>query len=290
MFKPKKGDNEGFLTAAWGPPGWMFLHCIAQNYPWEPSKEQKRNYYNFFKTTGFVLPCRYCRESYQKFIEEPETKLSMNTMKNRFTLAKWLYLVHNKVNKKLDVKEIPPFKEIWSRYESYRSKCTKTPEKVVKKGCTDPLKGYRKKCVINIIPVDENGKEVKQITNFGKTKKEIKLISIKRSTISGKKLTATFNINGRNKVIHFGNASAQQFIIHKNIIRRNRFIFRHYKDLKTNNPIRAGYLSMFILWNKPSLQASITDYRRRLSIYNRTGKFPTKISGYVSPSKKSKYQ
>jgi hypothetical protein len=47
---------------------------------------------------------------------------------------------------------------------------------------------------------------------------------------------------------------------------------------------------MFVLWNKPSLQASIADYKRRLGIYNRTGKFPTQIPGYKSPGKKSKYQ
>jgi hypothetical protein len=44
---------------------------------------------------------------------------------------------------------------------------------------------------------------------------------------------------------------------------------------------------MFILWNKKSLQASISDYRRRLGIYNRTGKFPTNISGYKKPGQSS---
>ena len=71
---------------------------------------------------------------------------------------------------------------------------------------------------------------------------------------------------------------------HKNIKRRNNYIFRHHKDLKTGDPTRAGYLSMFVLWNKPSLAISIRDYRRRLGIYNRTGKFPTKITGYTSKS------
>ena len=77
---------------------------------------------------------------------------------------------------------------------------------------------------------------------------------------------------------------------HKNIQRRNRYIFRHYKDLKTKNPTKAGYLSMFVLWNKPTIASSISDYRRRLNIFNKTGKFPTKIPGYKSPGKKSKYQ
>ena len=101
---------------------------------------------------------------------------------------------------------------------------------------------------------------------------------------------ATFETNGRQKVIHFGAAGASDFTKHHDIKRRNRYIFRHHKDLGTGNPARAGYLSMFVLWNKPSLSASIADYRRRLNIYNKTGKFPTKISNYRSPGKSKKYQ
>lgn len=125
-----------------------------------------------------------------------------------------------------------------------------------------------------------------QFHSFGLTKKNnIKLVSIKRSTKKDKKLMATFEIGGRKKVVHFGASGMSDFTKNKNIIRRNRYIFRHHKDLNTKDPARAGYLSMFILWNKKSLQASIRDYRRRLGIYNRTGKFPTKITGYKSPSK-----
>jgi len=75
------------------------------------------------------------------------------------------------------------------------------------------------------------------------------------------------------------------FTIHKDKERRERYISRHKKDLKTKDPMKPGYLSMFILWNKPSLRASLADYKRRLGVYNRTGKFPIKISG----SKKLKF-
>jgi len=122
------------------------------------------------------------------------------------------------------------------------------------------------------------------LNRFGKKagKKTIKLISIKRSNKSGKKLMATFETNGRKKVIHFGQASASDYTKHHDRTRRNRYIFRHLKDYRTGDPSRAGFLSMFVLWNKPSLQASIADYKRRLNAYNRTGKFPTNISGYKS--------
>jgi hypothetical protein len=202
-------------------------------------------------------------------------------MKSRVTLVKWLYLIHNKVNEKLNISTAPTLKEVWNKYESFRSKCTKSPEIVekIKTGCLDPLKGYRKKCVINVVEVDERGNEF----GFGKkvkssSKKQIKLVSVKKSNRSGKKLMATFEIKNKKRIIHFGFSGMSDNTKHKNKERRNRYISRHRKDLGTGDPTRAGYLSMFILWNKNTLSASIADYRRRLATYNRTGKFPTKIN------------
>jgi hypothetical protein len=280
-MEKKEGDDTGMQTRVWGPAGWIFLHSIAQNYPWEPTAEKKEYYKLFFRLIGEVLPCRYCRESYQHFIKEQGTCLDDSVLKDRKTLTTWLYKIHNKVNKKLGYKFIPTLKETWDKYESYRSKCTKSPEilEKIQKGCLDPLKGYRKKCIFKVINVDSNGEPIKKL-HFGKPKgssKKIKLVSIKKSNKSGKKLMATFETNGRKKVIHFGAAGMSDFTKHHDRERRNRYITRHSKDLRTGNPARAGYLSMFVLWNKPSLQASIRDYKRRLGIYNKTGKFPKKI-------------
>ena len=38
---------------------------------------------------------------------------------------------------------------------------------------------------------------------------------------------------------------------------------RHEKDLETKNPLRAGYLSYYLLWNKSTLGASIADYKKK---------------------------
>jgi len=276
-FKEKPGDDTGMQTRVWGPAGWLFLHSIAQNYPWKPTMEQQENYLNFFKLIGNVLPCRYCRESYQEFILQPDTKLEISVLKSRVSLVKWLYEIHNKVNKKLGLSCKDTLKQVWDKYESFRSKCTKSPEVVekVKKGCLDPLKGFRKKCVIDIIKVDKDGNAFGKKKNSDKIK--IKLLSIKKSTKKGKKLMAKFNINGRSRLIHFGAAGMSDYTRHKDKARRKRYITRHLKDLKTNDPSRAGFLSMYVLWNKPTLNASIADYRRRLNSYNKTGKFPTKI-------------
>jgi hypothetical protein len=227
------------------------------------------NYLNFFKNTGNVLPCKYCRESYKEYINEPSTRLNMNTMKSRETLTQWLYDIHNKVNDKLSVKERPSFEQVWKKYESFRSKCYKTVKTADKKGCTTAMNGVKKRCVIKVVD---------STSSFGKPKKTIKLVSIKRSKTPGKKYTATFQINKRTKRINFGAKGMSDYTIHKDSERKKRYIKRHSKDLKTNDPTRAGYLSMFILWNKKSLKASIADYKRRLSVYNRTGKFKKTLS------------
>ena len=85
--------------------------------------------------------------------------------------------------------------------------------------------------------------------------------------------------NGNMKEIKrkFGAFGMSDYTIHKDTERRNRYISRHKKDLRTNDPTRPGFLSMYILWNKKEYSASVSDYKKRLSKYNKTGKFPTSI-------------
>ena len=91
------------------------------------------------------------------------------------------------------------------------------------------------------------------------------LISIKKSSKPEKKMMAIFeNYNtGRQKTIHFGSFGMSDFTIHKNVERKERYLARHRKNENWNNPITAGSLSKWILWNKTSLRASIADYKRR---------------------------
>ena len=110
-------------------------------------------------------------------------------------------------------------------------------------------------------------------------KHKIKLKEIKKLKSGPKKFEAIFEKN--NKIIKrkFGAAGMSDFTIHKDTSRRNNYIKRHTKDLRTNDPTRAGYLSMYILWNKKTFKASLADYKRRLNKYNKTGKFPLKVTG-----------
>ena len=124
------------------------------------------------------------------------------------------------------------------------------------------------------------------------TKNKVVLKSIKKSDRTNKKYKATFTIhkNGKTtqKTTYFGYPSRKDpkndYTRHKNKNRRNKYIWRHMKDTRTGDPTRAGYLSLYVLWNKPTLKSSIVDYKKRLNKYNRTGKFPLNITGYQKPT------
>ena len=128
--------NNGLMTKIWGPSGWEFLHSVSFGYPIEPTEEQKKNYKNFFYSIGNILPCKFCRESYQDFIKN-NIVLTDKDLESRENLTKWLYNLHEKVNNKLKVNYNVSYDDVVERYESYRSKCGKVDKK--KKGCVTPL-------------------------------------------------------------------------------------------------------------------------------------------------------
>jgi hypothetical protein len=94
-----------------------------------------------------------------------------------------------------------------------------------------------------------------------------KLVSIVKSNKQDKKYKATFKLdNNKIKEVHFGQKGASDFTIHKDIDRKNRYLQRHKSDLDTKDPMRAGYLSYYILWNKPTIRESIKDYKNRFNL------------------------
>lgn len=92
---------------------------------------------------------------------------------------------------------------------------------------------------------------------------KLKLISIKKSPRPEKKLRATFSDGTKTD---FGAAGMSDFTKHKNESRKENYIRRHKARENWNNPKTAGALSRWVLWNKPSLQASISDYKRRFNL------------------------
>lgn len=120
-------SNNGLVTKIWGPPSWKFLHCVTYGYPVEPTPEQKKDYKQYFELIAKILPCGACRDSYNKFIHEGDTKLNDTVMNNRNSLTKWFYKLHQKVNKKLNIDYGSTYKNVTQRYEGYRAKDKSKP-------------------------------------------------------------------------------------------------------------------------------------------------------------------
>jgi len=107
----------------------------------------------------------------------------------------------------------------------------------------------------------------------------IKVKSFKKLRGNEKKYEIVFDVDGKTVTRKFGAAGMSDYTKHRDKERRERYISRHTRDLRTKDPTMPGYLSMYILWNKPTVEGSLADYKKRLSVYNKTGKFPTAITG-----------
>lgn len=87
----------------------------------------------------------------------------------------------------------------------------------------------------------------------------VKIVKLERANDGKKKFVATFD-NG--KKVKFGEFGSEDYTIHKDTKRRELYRARHKKDLITNDPMRPGFLSWYILWNQPTIEASVKDYNK----------------------------
>jgi len=172
-------SNDGMLTTVWGPGVWHYLHTMSFNYPVHPTAADKRHYRNFVLELQYVLPCGKCRKNLVKnFKKHP---LTVSHMKSRETFSRYIYELHETVNRMLDKKSGLTYEKVRDRYEHFRARCAKplmklrgckTPSNRTRKtsssetgmtrktngakdkGCVVPLYGNKAKCVLQIVPQD----------------------------------------------------------------------------------------------------------------------------------------
>jgi hypothetical protein len=157
-------SGDGMVTKIWGPIMWTALHTISFNYPVNPTLDDKKHYKDFIYNLRYVLPCKYCRINLTKNLKQ---KPLLNChMKNRETFSRYIYELHELVNKMLDKKSTLSYCDVRERYEHFRSRCTEENPRIFnfiksqtkkkkEKGCTEPLYGKKSKCIINIVPQED---------------------------------------------------------------------------------------------------------------------------------------
>ena len=106
-----------------------------------------------------------------------------------------------------------------------------------------------------------------------------KLLRIVQSSNKSKKYDAIFMVDDKEKKVSFGASGYRDYtlinnknskfylpkILDRNVV-KDSYIRRHEKNENWNNPLTAGALSRFILWNKKTLSTSIRDYKKRFKV------------------------
>jgi hypothetical protein len=159
---------------------------MSFNYPVSPTPEEKQHYRNFVLELRYVLPCGKCRKNLATNFKK--LPLTMAEMQSRDTFSKYIYDLHETVNKMLDKKSGLSYADVRERYEHFRARCaqpddqtgggkqiaqrrrtskvtnpasktkwsskTKGSSKTKKDeiGCVVPLYGKKARCILQIVP------------------------------------------------------------------------------------------------------------------------------------------
>jgi len=161
--KKHYNSGDGMLTTVWGPSLWHYLHTMSFNYPVNPSTHDKKIYKSFIINLQYTLPCKYCRMNLVKNFKH--MPLQRCHMLSRETFSRYVYQLHELVNKMLGKKSGLSYCDVRERYENFRAHCVEDIKKKMftfqktrkqkEKGCTTPLYGKKAKCIIKIVPQEE---------------------------------------------------------------------------------------------------------------------------------------
>jgi hypothetical protein len=159
-------DGDGMLVSVWGPAQWHFLHTMSFNYPIKPTNKDKKHYRDYMLNLVNILPCKHCRENLKKNYKV--FPLTMDCMKDRNSFSRYVYRLHERINKNLGKDSGLTYCDVRERYEHFRARCLdekakkfifkNTRKNNKEKGCTEPLYGKKAKCIIKIVPKEEKCK------------------------------------------------------------------------------------------------------------------------------------
>ena len=147
-------SDNGMQVSVWGPCIWTFLHTVSFNYKLHPTSEEKKQYRDFILSLQYILPCNKCRENLKENFKKHPLKES--DLENRETFSRYIYNLHEIVNKMLKKKSNLTYEDVRDRFENFRARCNKTKKTITHKGCSEPISGnIKSKCIIKIVPKSE---------------------------------------------------------------------------------------------------------------------------------------
>jgi hypothetical protein len=91
--------------------------------------------------------------------------------------------------------------------------------------------------------------------------------TLERATDKKHKWVGVFtDDDGKTRRIAFGDATMEDYTMHKNPLRKENYLQRHRSREDWTNPMTPGALSRFLLWETPNLDEAVRRFRRRFSL------------------------
>jgi hypothetical protein len=87
----------------WGPHYWFFLHTISMSYPLHPNAVTKKKYYDFVQNIPLFIPVESIAGEFSKLLDQYPVQPYLD---NKESFIRWMWFIHNKINKKLEKPEI----------------------------------------------------------------------------------------------------------------------------------------------------------------------------------------
>ena len=95
----------------------------------------------------------------------------------------------------------------------------------------------------------------------------MKLVTIKASTRSDKRMMAVFEVDDKKKTIHFGQKGANTFIDNASEDTRKNYLARHRVNEDWSKADTPGSLARWILWgDSKSMRENIKSFKSRFKV------------------------
>ena len=102
----------------WGPHYWFVLHTITLNYPLKANETVKKKYYDFIQNLPLFIPLENMGNYFSDLLDKYPVTPYLDT---RESFIKWMYFIHNQVNKKLGYQELTLAESLEKYYKNYES-------------------------------------------------------------------------------------------------------------------------------------------------------------------------
>lgn len=111
-----KKKQQTLKSTVWGPHFWFFLHTIAYKYPESPNAVTKRKYYDLIVNFPLFIPDEEMGNHFATLLDKYPVSPYLD---KRDSFVRWVWFIHNKINKELDKPEIELYDSIDKYLHSY---------------------------------------------------------------------------------------------------------------------------------------------------------------------------